>query len=212
MTFISLNKYNLKYLFSTILICGICNLAFAQIEEEYVEEYYQGYPFVEGIYQTFNEFKNNNPIIQTVIEIRQANLYVLSDTSEEMLLVDPNRVWGYSKDGNIYVSFEDGYWRILNMGSLAHFTAIRIFTYQTFDSFGFPVNQSSKRLEHLFLDTETGEIKALSSKNLKPYVDKEPILASQSKKLKNKTESLIVILNAYNKLNPLYFTSSYDTE
>jgi len=177
----------------------------AQIDEFNVEEYYIGFPFEEGIYQTFDEFKSNQPGIQLAFEIRQSQLFLENDSSGELNRIDPSTIWGYSKAGNVYISVEGGFWRIINMGSLAHFTAVIVTTFQTLDAFGFPITQSNKRLEHMFLDTETSEIKMLNSKEMQVYVDQEPILASQKTKLKNKAEKLIVVLKAYNKLNPLYF-------
>ncbi|MBD99093.1 MAG: hypothetical protein CMO34_04550 [Verrucomicrobia bacterium] len=177
----------------------------AQIDEYNVEEYYIGFPFEEGIYQSFDEFKSNQPGIQLAFEVRKSELFIENDSTDEMIRIDPYAVWGYSKAGNVYISVEGGFWRIINMGSLAHFTAVIVTTFQTVDAFGFPMTQSSKRLEHMFLDTETSEVKALSSKEMQEYVDQEPILASQKNKLKNKPEKLIVVLKAYNKLNPLYF-------
>lgn len=197
-------KLNLGW-FAVLCVLLFPTAASAQIDEYNVQEYYVGFPFEEGIYRSFEEFKSNQPGLQVPFEIRKADIYMEDDSTGEPFRLDPNTVWGYSKANNVYISIEGGFWRIINMGSLAHFTAVIVTTFQTVDAFGFPMTQSSKRLEHMFLDTESGEVKLLNSKEMQEYVDQEPILSSQKTKLRNKPEKLIVVLKAYNKLNPLYF-------
>ena len=170
------------------------------------EQYYLGFPFQEGIYLSFNEFKTNQPSYQRYFEKRGSNLYLESDSSKEMILIDPRKVWGYSKAGNIYISQEDAYWRIINIGALSQFTSIILKSFRTVDNFGFPIEHQTKSLEQLFLDFNSGELYELTAENLQPFVDREPLLANRFKKMKRmRARDLILVLKAYNELYPIYF-------
>jgi len=168
--------------------------------------YYPGFPFESGVYLSLDDFKNNSPAYQRPLTKRGADLYIESDTSSEMILVDPNKVWGYSQGGNVYLSYEEGFWRLINIGSLCHFTAILVSSFQTIDAFGFPTTQYSKSMQHLFLDTESGKIYALTEKQLTPFLERDPILLKKFKsKKKTKLVDLINALKAYNEFYPLEF-------
>lgn len=175
-------------------------------QEGQMMTYVTDFPFQEGIYLSYDEFKNNAPAIQSKIERSGSSLYVYDDSLQEMVRVNPNRVWGYSQSGNIYIAFDEAYWRIISIGALSHFSAIVVSTFQTIDAFGFPVEQRSKSMKQLFLDFESGEIYPLEYKALAPYIEQDPILNQRFQKLKRKRDrELIVVLKAFNELHPIQF-------
>lgn len=179
----------------------------AQEDNSYnYEQYYHGFPFNEGVYLTFEDFKDNLPRITSGIDGRGGDLYIWNDSLEKMIPVYPNKVWGYSQSGNVYVSMEDGFWRIINIGSLSQFSAIVLTRFVTTDQFGFPVEQYSKNMKQLFLDMNNGNYYELTAKNLRPYIESEPLLEERFKKMRRvKDRELIMMLKAYNELHPLYF-------
>ena len=148
---IYLKKLNFKYFIALIVFLSCIELS-AQDDSLNYEAYYLGFPFQEGIYLSFEEFRLNKPAFKTDFERRGADVYIYNDSLEKMTLIDPQKVWGYSQAGNIYVSSNDSYWRIINIGRLAQFSAIAISVFRTVDSFGFPIEQETKRMEQLFLD------------------------------------------------------------
>lgn len=169
-------------------------------------EYYPGFNFKEGVYLELNDFRENQPALERRIEKRGSDLWILSDSSEEMIPVDPNKVWGYCLGNSIYLSYDEAYWRLISIGTLCHFSAILVTSFQTVDAFGFPVTQYSKSLQHMFLDTRSGEIYALKTEFLKPFLEEDPILAERfERQRKKKTADLIMALKAYNQLNPIEF-------
>ena len=196
----------LKYLIYIILIILISGMdTSAQvIEDETLIQYFDGFPFQEGIYTSYSDFVDNNPKITSTFEKRGSQLYLYNDSLKDFEKVNPERVWGYSQAGNVYISQEGAYWRIINMGALAQFSAIVITTVQSVDNFGFPITQRSKSMQQLFLDFNSGEIYELNAKNLKPYFEKDPILKERFSKLKKREKDLILALKAYNELYPIY--------
>jgi hypothetical protein len=178
----------------------------APIQEVSMETYVSGFDFNEGIYRSFEEFRNNAPSIQGYFEKRGGTLYLQNDTSAKMEVVNPEKVWGYSQAGNIYVSLEDAFWRIINIGQLSQFSAIVISTIRTVDAFGFPTETQTRSMEQLFLDMNDGKIYAMNVKNLLPYVERDPLLAGRFKNMKRIRErELILVIRAYNELHPLQF-------
>ncbi|MEQ8625947.1 MAG: hypothetical protein RJQ00_00955 [Vicingaceae bacterium] len=170
------------------------------------EAYYPGFPFQEGIYTSFEDFKLNDPAVKTDFERRGADLYAYNDSLRKMILIDPEKIWGYSQVGNIYISSNDSYWRIINIGRLAQYSAITISVFRTIDSFGFSVEQQTKSMQQLFLDMETGKSYILSAENLMPFIDEQPLLKERFRNMKRiKDRELILVLKAYNELNPIYF-------
>lgn len=198
-------SYAWQFLFGLVFLL-FANVLKAQNDSLRYELYQLGFPFNEGIYGSFEEFKNNKPTILERFEKRGSNLWAWEDSSKSMIVVDPEKIWGYSQAGNVYVSFEDAFWRIINVGQLSQFTAIMIKTFQSVDAFGFPVENQTKSISQLFLDMNDGSIYELTKKNLSHYLEAEPQLENRIKKIKRvKGKDLVLILKAYNQLHPLYF-------
>ncbi len=199
-------KKTIKIFISLLLVVFTGSLSAQLSDSLSYENYYPGFPFQEGIYLSFEEFQLNNPSIQTEIEKDASNLYAWNDSLERMILIDPNKIWGYSKVGNVYISSNDSYWRIINFGALSQFSAIAISIFRTIDSFGFPMEQETKNMRRLFLDFGNGEQYILSSENLMRYIESEPLLKERFKKMKRiKEKELVMVLRAYNQLKPIYF-------
>lgn len=177
----------------------------AQAIEEDLVQYSANYQFVEGIYLNFDEFKNNKPSIIKDYKNEGSAIKVYNDSAKRYLPIDPLLIWGYSDGKNIYVSIENGFWKIVNIGQLSQFTAVVITKYQTIDTFGFPVERFAKSLSQLFIDFNTGDLKRLNKENLEEYLSQNSNLTTKLKKrLKNET-GLIIALKAYNELYPIYF-------
>lgn len=174
------------------------------MEEDYTI-YSNNFDFKQGIYLSFNEFKSNSPGLIEEFERRGNNILVFNDSAKKFLAVNPNSVWGYCYDNNVYISAEGGFWKIVNVGQLSQFTAIVITKFQTVDTFGFPIERYSKVLSQLFLDFNTGEVKRLKKENLLPYLEETNILSKKVEKKLKSEEGLIMALKEYNKLNPIYF-------
>lgn len=195
------------YLGLFLVLSAVILKAQEQVEQEIsLETYVSGFDFTEGIYLSFEEYKNNAPSIRSYFEKRGSTLYLQNDTSAVMEAVNPAKVWGYSQAGNIYISLEGAFWRIINIGQLSQFTAITISTIRTIDAFGFPTETQTRSMEQLFLDMNDGKIYAMNVKNLLPYIERDPLLANRFRNMKRIRErELILVIRAYNELHPLQF-------
>lgn len=177
-----------------------------ETDQQELRQYYPNFPFQEGIYKSFYEFKKNQPSIQLAIQGRGNDLKVWNDSLQKMVAVAAEKVWGYSQSGNIYIAVDDAFWRIIKIGSLAQFSAIIVSRFTTVDPFGFPVENYSKTMKSMFLDMKEGNVYELNADNLALFLENEPMLYERFKKKRRKKEKeLILMLNAYNELNPVYF-------
>lgn len=156
----------------------------------------------EGIFFTYNDFTQNLPVEIKLFK-RGSDIFFWDDSLMEEVLLDPQQVWGYSLNNQIYVSYSNAFWKLINQGKLNHFSAVVIQYYQSYDSFGFMVTRASKVLNHLFFDREDGQIRLLSKGNLEKYFQEDELLKKYYKKLNgNKTDKLILVLQAYNERHP----------
>lgn len=192
----------LKNCFLLLLLYSIP--LFGQTEDQVKETYYLGFDFQEGVYENIEEFVDNDPAYKRKLEKVDSDLYIEDDSSGELILVDPDKVWGFCLADNIYISYDDAYWRMINIGTLSHFSAILVSSFQTVDAFGFPVTQYSKSLQHLFVDVRDGEVYALTDEQLQPFMKEEPILEYRyERKKRRKMSDLIQALKDYNEFFPL---------
>ena len=203
------NRFKFRLLLGLVYLMTISITSaglIAQNDSLNYEVYQLGFNFQEGVYTSFEEFKINKPSLQQKLDKQGANLLIWDDSTQSMVVVNPKKIWGYSHAGNVYVSYEDNYWRIINIGQLSQFSAVIIKTFNTIDAFGFPVENQTKSMSPLFLDMIDGAVYELTFKNLSHYMESDPLLNKQFKKNKRiKTKELVLALKAYNQLHPLYF-------
>lgn len=183
-------------------------MCFAQYSDTLFIPYSKDFKFNEGIYLNFNDFKYNQPSITVPLEKSGSDVFIkVSDDS--VAAINPLKVWGYSYDNNIYISSEGVFWKCINIGRLTQFTEVRVRTQFTASPYGYGYGYNNqiqtKSLAQSFLDIETGEIKAMTFKNLKPYIEDEPSLKQYHKKRGIKHKEMIVLLRYYNQLNPINF-------
>lgn len=156
----------------------------------------------EGIYLDYQDFLYNTPLEVKLVK-KGSDIFLWNDSLKKEEILDPEKVWGYSINNSVYVNYEAAFWKLINKGKLNHFSAIVIRYYQTYDSFGFMVNRASKELAHLFFDIGDGKIKVLNKENFEKYFEEDPKLGKYYKKLNgNRTEKLILVLQAYNERHP----------
>ena len=107
-------------------------------------KYTPEYKFTEGIYPNFESLKKAAPIpkgrIISDYDYNDNNFYddVLSqkkvyyyDNLGNRLEIQTSKIWGYSKNGLLYINVNDGFYRITLIGSICHFIA-----YQTYSNYG----------------------------------------------------------------------------
>ncbi|MFT6947275.1 MAG: hypothetical protein ACJARP_001699 [Vicingaceae bacterium] len=182
---------------------SIAQEGWEDVEDQQDQLYFSVLELKDGIYRTFDEFKTNSPSITTDFELRRKHLY-LRDTDTTWLEVNEEKIWGCYKDGKIYVAQDGGIWKCVSIGRLLQFGTVQIRQIVNTNQMYGVSTQEVEIVKQYFIDTETGEIQELNSRNLAPYVDQEIELKNYKAKNKaNKLAQTILLLKAYNELNPL---------
>lgn len=193
--------------------------AYAQ-EDSTLIRYQGGFDFREGIYFTFDQFRNNRPAValkdlltdqgQHVADLKQSNgklMYV--DSSGAKKRIDMDRVWGFCNKDVVYVRAGDGFNRIGMMGSIAHvmFDA----TYHNWGGYyGYGYGGSTYTVEEQrLLDMGSGAFLPVSAAGIYAVIQQDAILRDEfdalPKKEKKSDEVVFRFMRRYNDRHPLYF-------
>jgi hypothetical protein len=220
-----------KLLISLAIHCLACIAALAQADTTALIKYTPDFKFNEGIYLSFDQVKNNNPIpksrIVTNKNIDDINFFDKVFEEEKLILFDENgmkkeiakeTVWGYCKLGVIYIFYNEDFYRIPVVGSISHFVAIEITeTYRGYDPYyrGYdpyyysnPHNRhptTSKELRQYILDFETGQVLDYNRESLKVFLMRDPDLYEEYNDLSRRKQKKMVFmyLRKFNERNPL---------
>ncbi len=195
-------------------------------------KYTPEFKFREGIFLNFEQVRNNSPIpktrILTSIDFSDRDFYIKVLENKSLLFYDhigmkqevkSDQVWGFSRNGVLFVSLDDKYHRITIIGSICHFVAT-VTTYDTryYDPYyynpydyyyrhgGYPANTQSSEMRQYVLDFKTGKIYEYDVQSLEVLLMQDPELHDEFSQLKKKKkrQQKFVYLRKFNERNPLY--------
>jgi len=221
------------------------SLAGQDTEREMVE-FTPDFRFNDGIFLTFEQVKANNPIskakiltsadynardfFKQVFENDKIYFYDAMGIRQEISKED---IWGYSRNGILYVQIQRGFNRITYVGNICHFVA-EITTYDR-RYYGSPYNYydpyyspysynyyspyyspyylpyrpttvSKNELIQYMIEFETGKVIEYDLKNVELLLMKDPELYDEFMQLsrKKKKQMMFLYLRKYNEKHPLY--------
>lgn len=207
---------------------------FSQVDTSNMVRYTPDFEFTDGIYMTFEQVRYNTPIPKSRL-ITNVD-YSSKDFFEQVLdnrfiyffdhvgmrqQVKTSDIWGFSRNGVLYIAMEDGFYRITIIGRICHFVAT-VTTYDTryYDPYyynpyyynnyyrysGYPATYSSNELRQYLLDFDTGEVLDYNRENLEILLMKDPELHDEYSQLRRKKKKQLkfLYLRKYNERNPLY--------
>ena len=182
-----------------------------------------GQDMKDGLYLSINDLKNNDPIPPTYLinelDIRNTDYLdrvVLLDTiryynrTEQERTILPNQVWGYCKNGNPYILFDDQFARIQVIGSVCHFTTIvevRSYVSDPFDRMGMGREVITNQLMSNMIDLSTGSADRFNVVSMSTVLKRDPILWGEFEVLKKreKERKLFWFLTRYNERHVFQF-------
>lgn len=186
-------------------------------------QYVQGFPFKEGIYLTYEQFKANKPVPKRDIIfgddstrtdfIKQAltkDMVVWKDSiTGNTVSAKVSSLWGYSENSSVYIRFNYAFNRIMVIGSICHFTSY-VTDYMYTGPGTYPNQQYGTPVESLqqfVLDTKTGRILSYDVANMETLLASDSTLHAEfmSLKRRQKKDQLFIYLRKYNERHPLYF-------
>ncbi len=195
-------------------------------------KYTPDFKFKDGIYLNFDQVKTNNPIpkaklltsadyndrefFNKVFESGKIYFYDEMGVRQE---IDKSNIWGFARNGVLYVSVQDNFNRITFVGSICHFVA-DVTTYDTrynnyypysyYDPYysyspygygygGYPYgsyyspyrqqNLARNEMKQYIFDFETGKVLEFTSDNVQILLMKDPALYDEYVKLSKKKKN-----------------------
>lgn len=227
-----------KTLFFILLIW--CPLMMAQEgEERAMVKYSPDFEFAEGLFANFVSVKENNPIpparIVTDEDMFDRAFYENITALKEIVIYDENGVkqvmktkaiWGYSRNGILYINVGSAFHRISFMGSICHFVAT-VTTYNPnyydpyyynpynynpyYNRYSMPQsNVGTTDLRQYLFDFETGDVMEYDTESVEVLLMKDPELADEYHALRNrkKKQMKFVFIRRFNEKHPLYFPAN----
>ncbi len=233
---IPINIY--KYpLISIFFICIISINSYISIGFSYAQtdsitknklvKYSPEFQFKEGIYISFEQVKYNSPVPKPKIDthipqndfdyfsnlISEEKIFFYDDFGIKQEVLSKN-IWGYSKNGTLFINYNDEFNRIPVVGSICHFVAnVTVYQDRFFDPYDNPYNYSMRlptyaydELRQYILDFETGKVMDYNIHNLSTIFMRDTELYDEYNDLKKrkKKQLMFFYLRRFNEKNLLY--------
>ena len=220
----------MKLLFSFLI--GILSTFQLLIAEDSIElvKYSPDFEFKEGVYLVFDQVKKNSPLpksrIITTVDYTDENFFDQVLSNKLLMYFDENavkreypmnKIWGYSRNGILYIFMNNDFYRITIVGRIAHFVAN--YTYYVpgaysgynygygYDPLYNSYNQPNTETRQYLLDFDNGRLYDYTVQNLEILLMKDPELYDEYSSLRNKKKKQLKFLyiRKFNEKNPLYF-------
>jgi hypothetical protein len=230
----------LSVLFSSLIpVVGVL----AQEKEEMVK-YTTDFKFNDGIYLNFEQVKLNSPIpkskLLTSIDYNDRDFFKKIFETDKIYFYDnmgirqeiaKNTIWGYARNGVLYVQVQDNFNRITFIGNICHFVA-DITTYDTrsygspygyydpyyspysygsyypYDPYYSPYRSTVSRneLKQYIIDFESGKILEFDVDNTELLLMKDNVLYEEYVQLpkRKKKDLMFVYIRKFNEKNALF--------
>ena len=214
-------------------------------EKEGMVKYTPEFRFTDGIYLNFDQVKLNSPIpkskLLTSIDYNDREFFKKILEGDKIYFYDnmgvrqevaKNSIWGYSRNGAIYIQVQDNFNRITFVGNICHFvadvTTIDSRSYNSpygyYDPYYSPYSYSSyynpyspyyspyrsnmtrNELKQYLIEFESGKVLEFDISNTELLLMKDNKLYEEYVQLsrKKKKELMFVYIRKFNENNPLY--------
>lgn len=204
----------------------------AQNDSTRLVEYNASYKFKDGIFLDFSQVKSNSPIPKS--RILTSYDYSRNDFYDKILLdkrvyfyddygmrreVSPLKIWGYSRNGILYINFQKSFQRISLIGSICHFVAsinvsnpqyVDPFYYNSYNRYNsYGINSpsySTTELRQYLLEFESGQIFEYGVSSVEVLLMNDIELHDEFMKLrrKKKKQMKFYYIRQFNKRNKLF--------
>ena len=203
-------------------------------------KYSHDFEFKDGIFANFDMVKINNPIpparIVTDVDMFDREFYDKVTAEKEIVIYDENAVkkvmrtrdlWGYGRNGVLYINVGAKFHRVSFVGNICHFVATMT-TYNpnyydpyamhpyysnsyNYNRYSMPQsNYSNSELKQYLLDFGTGEVLDYDVESVEVLLMRDPELHDEYQSLRNRKRKQMkfVFIRRFNEKHPLYFPSN----
>lgn len=209
---------------------------YGQIEPGDSVKYEPGFKFTDGIYLNFEQVSSNNPIPKSKIltsadyndrdffnKVFEGNKIYYYDEMGLRKEVDKSALWGYSRNGVLYIQVQENFFRITFMGNICHFVAdvtsydpryygnypysgyydpyynpYNYYAYGGYNpySYGYPYRQATVRteLKQYIIDFDTGKLYDSEPRNVAILLMKDIELHEEYVRLSRKKQKQLMFV------------------
>lgn len=194
-------------------------------------KYSPDFLFKEGFYISFDQVRSNEPVpparvisdfdhtsgdfFNKILDGKKLPFFDAFGMRQEIAI---NKIWGFSKNGVVYIRIGDVFSRVTFIGQICHFVAtITTYDNRYYDPYYYnpyyyryrpmPSNYSSSEMRQYMIDFETGKLLEYNVSNLEILLMKDPELHDEymSLRKRKKKQLKFMYIRKFNERNPLYF-------
>ena len=222
----------MRYIFSLIVYLSVPSFLLCQTDSLNIIKYTPEFKFREGVFINFRQVRENNPIPKSrilsgvayddpyffskILENKEIRFFDNFGTQQS---IKTKNIWGYSQNGILYIGINNGFYRIIIIGSICHFVASytsynsNYYPYSYYDyrynPYGIsPTASTRTEMRQYLLDFSTGNILDYDVESVEVLLMKDPELHDEYAALRNRKKKQLKFLyiRKFNERNPLYFT------
>ena len=181
--------------------------------------------FRDGFYLNFDQVRTNKPIPKSRIltsidyksktffdQVTESQTFTYFDDFGNSQDVETNKLWGYSKNGILYINIGGSFNRITIMGNICHFVAnVTTYSNRYNSPYGSPYgygspNHRTTELKQFLLDFNSGKVLEYDNKNVEMLLMTDPEIHDEFSRLraKKKQQLRFMYIRKFNERNPLY--------
>lgn len=229
------NKLRLNLI---IILAATINSGFSQHDSTRMVRYTPEFKFKEGIFINFDQVKQNNPIPKSRLVtsvaydnpdffeliLKEKKIYVFDNLGSKQEIPVKN-IWGFSRNGVLYISLNEGYYRITMIGSICHFVA-NLTTYNNnylnpyynyyYPYYSYPYSYPyyspysgtrNTEMRQYLLDFNTGNVLDYNEESVELLLMNDPELHDEFAELgkKKRKQMKFLYIRKFNERNPVYF-------
>ena len=226
----------MRSIFLTCFCMSVLFPAFSQVDSVNLVKYTPDFRFKEGVFVNFEQVKNNQPIPKSrvltdvsyddpyffdrIVEKKRLYYYDNYGVKQEIQISD---IWGYSRNGVLYIGMNEGFYRITIIGSICHFVAnlttynsnYQYYPYYDYYDYYSPYHmrqtpRTTNEMRQYIMDFSTGKVMEYDVAGVEVLLMKDPELHDEFVSLKNKKKKQLKFLyiRKFNERNPLYLSNN----
>jgi len=222
----------MRHIFIYLLLIA-SNLGYAQEPVLKMIKHTPDFKFEDGIFISFSQVRNNNPVSLARLitnydytsndfydKLLSGNKIAYFDENGVRMESDVDKIWGFSRNGVLYIKISDGYTRVTIVGSICHFVANittrdnryydPYYSNPYYNPYYYPYSPSrstsSSEMRQYLIDFETGKLMNYDVQSMEVLLMKDPELHDEYMGLSNKKKKQMrfLYIRKYNERNPLY--------
>ncbi len=222
----------MRNIFGLAICLLTSSFLFSQADSSNMIKYTPDFKFKEGVFINFRQVRANNPIPKSrilssaayddpyffskILELKEIRYFDNFGTQQS---IKTKNIWGYSQNGILYIGINDGFYRIIIIGSICHFVASHTsynsayYPYSYYDyrysPYGVsPTANTRTEMRQYLLDFSTGTVLDYDVASVEVLLMRDPELHDEYAALRNRKKKQLKFLyiRKFNERNPLYFT------